>query len=168
MKVRTAELLCAIGLALLSIGFMIKSTDGLAIGWIPGKGPGSGMWPFWLSTIMLLSCLATIINWFRGKSAESRSEAMFISSDALLIVGLTVLALVLLLLGTHYIGLYFSMMLFLVFYLRIMGRHTWLLTITLAVLTPIALFFFFEGALIIPLPKGYSEPLFEPLYDLIY
>ena len=168
MTVRTAELIGAIVLALLSAGIMWSSTDGLAIGWVKGKGPGSGAWPFWLATLMLLSCIAVIINWFRRASPESRSEEMFMSSDTLVIVGVTVLALTALLFATHYIGLYFSMMLFLLFYLRIMGRHSWPLTLILALATPIGLFFFFEGALIIPLPKGYSEPLFEPLYDLIY
>ena len=168
MTVRTAELLGAIVLGLLSAALMWSSTDGLEIGWVPNKGPGSGAWPFWLSTIMLLSCIATLINWFRRATPESRSNEIFISSDTLAIVGVTVLALLALLIATHYIGLYFSMMLFLLFYLRIMGRHSWLLTLVLSLATPIGLFFFFEGALIIPLPKGYSEPLFEPLYDIIY
>ena len=168
MTVRTAELIVAIVLALVSAGIMWSSTDGLSIGWVKGKGPGSGAWPFWLSALMLLSCISIIINWFRGTSPESRSNEIFISEDALVIVGVTVLALTALLFATHFIGIYFSMMLFLIFYLRIMGRHSWTLTFILALATPISLFFFFEGALIIPLPKGYAEPLFEPLYDLIY
>ncbi len=168
MTVRTAELLGALALALLSIGIMMKSTDGLAIGWIPRKGPGSGMWPFWLSLIMLLSCIATIVNWFRRATPESRSSEPFMSRETVHIVGITVLALIFLLIGTHTIGIYFSMMLFLVFYLRVLGRHSWTLTTILSVGAPLGLFFFFEGALIIPLPKGISEPLFEPLYDIIY
>jgi hypothetical protein len=32
-------------------------------------------------------------------------------------------------------------------------------------LTPVVTFFFFEIALHITLPKGYTEPLFYPLYD---
>lgn len=168
MTVRTAEILGALALALLSISIMYKSTDGLAIGWIPQKGPGSGAWPFWLSTIMLLACGATIVNWFRRATPESRSTEQFMSYETVYIVGVTVAALILLLIGTHIIGLYLSMMLFLVFYLKVIGKHTWLLTLILSIATPIGLFFFFEGALIIPLPKGYSEPLFEPLYELIY
>ena len=168
MTVRTAELLVAVALAILSIGFMIKSTDGLAIGWVADAGPGSGAWPFWLSTGMLLCCLLTIVRWFRRISPESRSQEPFMTAETTQIVGITVAALLLLLIGTHVIGVYFSMMLFLVFYLRILGGHSWLLTLALALATPIGLFFFFEGALVIPLPKAYSEPLFYPLYDIIY
>jgi putative tricarboxylic transport membrane protein len=168
MTVRTAELLVAVALAVLSIGIMFKSTDGLAIGWVPETGPGSGAWPFWLSTGMLLSCLVTIARWFRGITPESRSQAAFLSAEAAHIVGITIAALFLLLLGSYIIGIYFSICLFLIFYLRFFGGHGWILTLTLAVVTPIALFFFFEGALVIPLPKAYSEPLFYPLYDIIY
>jgi hypothetical protein len=168
MKVRTAELLVALALALVSIAIMIKATDGLSIRWVPEKGPGSGVWPFWLSAAMLVSCLMIVYQWFRGASPESRSDEIFMTRETVRIVGITVAALFLLLLATHIIGLYFAMMAFLVFYLRVMGRHTWRLTMVLALATPTFLFFFFEGALVIPLPKGYSEPLFYPLYDLIY
>jgi len=51
MSVRTAELLMAILLALGSIGLMVKSSE-LSIGWIEGRGPGSGVWPFWLAVFM--------------------------------------------------------------------------------------------------------------------
>jgi len=168
MTVRTAELLIAVLLALMSVGIMIKSTDGLSIGWVPEAGPGSGAWPFWLSIGMLLSCLATIARWFLRITPESRSQDTFISAETARIVGVTIAALFLLLLGTYFIGIYFSICLFLIFYLRFLGGHGWLLTLTLAVATPIGLFFFFEGALIMPLPKAYSEPLFYPLYDIIY
>jgi hypothetical protein len=168
MKVRTVELLMAVALALVSIAIMVKATDGLSIRWVPEKGPGSGVWPFWLSAAMLVSCLMVVFQWFRGTTPESRSEDLFMTPETMRIIGITVAALFLLLLGTHVIGLYFSMALFLIFYLRVMGRHTWLLTVILSLATPIFLFFFFEGALVIPLPKAYSEPLFYPLYDFIY
>ena len=168
MKVRTVELLTALTLALVSVAIMVKATDGLSISWVPGKGPGSGVWPFWLSAAMLISCLMIIYQWFRGTTPESRSHETFMTAETVRIVGISVAALFLLLLATHVIGLYFSMALFLIFYLRVMGRHTWLLTMILSLATPLALFFFFEGALVIPLPKAYSEPLFYPLYDIIY
>ena len=65
----------------------------------------------------------------------------------------------------HIIGIYGSVPLFLIFYLRLLGRHGWLLTGAFAVATPIVTFFFFEVALKITLPKGYTEELFYPLYD---
>jgi hypothetical protein len=79
-----------------------------------------------------------------------------------------VVALVGLLIGTYYIGIYFSLILFLLFFVRIMGRQSWPITLGIALLTPVFIFCLFDWALTIPLPKGLSEPLFYPIYDLIY
>jgi hypothetical protein len=50
--------------------------------------------------------------------------------------------------------------------MRTLGRHSWTESITLALITPVVTFFFFEILLHITLPKGYLEPLFYPLFDL--
>jgi putative tricarboxylic transport membrane protein len=167
MTVRTAELLMAIVLSLLSIAFMIKSTE-LNIGWVEGRGPGAGAWPFWLSVGMLLASLATLYRWFRGVTPESRSTEVFMSRSAVSLVGTAVAALTALLIGIHVIGIYLSLILFLLFFVRIVGRHSWVTTLGIALLTPVLIFCLFEWALTIPLPKAYSEPLFYPLYHLIY
>jgi hypothetical protein len=90
------------------------------------------------------------------------------SRSAVSVVGWSVAALLGLLIGTHYIGIYFSLILFLVFFIRFMGRHSWMTTIAIALATPVVIFMLFEWALTIPLPKAMSEPLFYPIYDLIY
>jgi putative tricarboxylic transport membrane protein len=167
MTVRTAELLMAIALALLSVAFMAKSAE-LNIGWVPGRGPGAGAWPFWLSLGMLLASLATVYRWFRGVTPESRSTEVFMSRSAVSIVGTAVAALTALLIGIHFIGIYLSLILFLLFFIRIVGRHSWLTTLGITLLTPVLIFCLFEWALTIPLPKALSEPLFYPIYDLIY
>lgn len=168
MTVRTAELLMAIFLSLASIALMWKSTDGLSIGWVRGAGPGSGAWPFWLSAIMLLSCLAVLVRWFMRATPQSVSKEIFMSAATVQIVGITVAALVLLLLGAHYIGIYISLFLFLFFYMFVLGKHSLVTSIVLTLAIPVFIFFFFEYLLVIPLPKGVSEPLFYPIYDLIY
>lgn len=168
MSVRRAELLMAIALALLSILFMVKSTDGLSIWWVPEKGPGSGAWPFWLSLLMLLSCLTMIVRWFMRVTPQSRSEEPFMDRHAVQQLGTVVAALFLLILGTGYIGIYFSLFLFVFFYVKILGGHSWLLSVALTLLIPVGIFLLFEYALTIPLPKGISEPLFYPIYRIIY
>ena len=167
MTVRTAEFVMAIVLALCSIGLMIKSAE-LKIGWIEGRGPGSGAWPFWLSTGMLLCCLATLWRWFRKHTPESRNTNLYMTHETMVIVGTSAGAILFLLSATHWIGIYASLMLFLLFYLKFVGRHTWLLTIILTIGIPVFIFCLFEWALKIPLPKSITEPLFYPIYDLMY
>ena len=167
MTVRTAELLVAVVLAIMSLGIMWKSTE-LNIGWVKGTGPGGGMWPFWLSGGMLVTSLWTIVRWARRVTPQSRSEEPFMSADTVAIVGPVVLGLVLLLIGSQYLGMYLSVFLFMIAFVRFLGRHTWKMTISLAVACPVVMFVLFEWALTTTLEKGITEPLFYPLYDLIY
>jgi putative tricarboxylic transport membrane protein len=170
MTVRAAELLMAIFLALISVGIMVKSTDGLSIWWVRGQGPGSGVWPFWLSGLMLLSCLVIIARWFTGATPQSRSTEPFMDRHAAQIIGVTVAALFFLILGMYFIGIYFSLILFLLFYLKVLGGHGWGLTAVLMLAIPIVIFFFFEYLLTIPLPKGEWIPdqVYVPLYRIMY
>lgn len=167
MTVRVAEILMAIILALCSIGLMIKSAE-LNIGWIEGRGPGSGAWPFWLSTGMLLCCLWTIVRWFRKITPESVSTEAYISKDTALIVGTSAFSILALLVMTQWAGMYIALPVFLFFYLKFIGRHTWALTLSIVVGVPIFIFCLFEWALKIPLPKAFTEEWFYPVYDLIY
>jgi hypothetical protein len=167
MTVRTAELMMAIILALCSIGLMIKSAE-LNIGWIEGRGPGSGAWPFWLATGMLLCSIATGYRWIRGITPESRNLDLFMTRDSVLIVGISAGAILFLLVATHLVGIYVALMAFLAIYLRFIGRHTWLLTIVMMIAVPVFIFCLFEWALKIPLPKAGTEPWFYPIYDLMY
>ena len=164
MTVRTAELAMAILLALASIGLMVKSAE-LNITWIPHRGPGAGAW---LSTGMLLCCLVTIFRWFRRITPESRNTRPFMTRETIRIVGVSAGAILFLLSATHFIGLYLSLMLFLLFYIKVVGRHNWMVTMCLTIGVPVFIFCLFEWALKIPLPKAVTEPWFYPIYDLMY
>jgi len=163
--VRKAELIMAIVMGLCSIGMMVKSAE-LPIGWLPREGPGGGAFPFWLSAGMLACCVWIVINWVRKTSPISVSDEPYMDRQTLILFIIAAGALAVMIGLIHIIGVYFSVPLFLIYYIRFIGRHTWPTTIALAVLTPVAAFFFFEVALTITLPKGYTEPLFYPLYDM--
>ena len=160
MTVRTAELLMAIATFLFAIGIMVKIfTDGLVIGWIEGRGPGSGMWPFWLSCGMALASVATLVRWFQGKTPESRSRDPYIASETMFLVVVSALALLVFLILITIIGTYLALMCFMFFYVRIIGKHSWPMTIAMVLGTPIFCYLLFEVALTKYLPKGW--PIFE-------
>ena len=165
MTVRTAELLMAIMMGVFSIYLMYKSAE-LPIGWIEDEGPGGGTWPFWLSSIMLLSCGGILFNWFRKKGPIATSTRVYIEAhvlgDVLAVAGSLIVTVALF----SWIGIYGALPLFLIFYVRFLGKHSWLLSGTLAVLIPVVIFYFFEITLKIILPKGITEPLFLPLYKI--
>ncbi len=162
---RRAELVMAVAMAALSLYLMWKSAE-LPIGWIPDEGPGGGAFPFWLSAGMLVCTLVIIVRWFRGSSPLSRSDQPYMDERAVRLFLVVAGSLAAMLGLIHVIGVYGSVPLFIAFYMRNMGRHRWTTTGAIALATPVIAFFFFEIALHITLPKGYTEPLFYPLYDI--
>lgn len=162
---RRAELVMAIVMAIFSVYLMWKSTE-LPIGWDPDKGPGGGAFSFWLSAGMLICCIAIIARWVRRSSPPSRSTEIFMSRTTVRMFFLVAGALTVMIGLFHIIGVYFAVPLFLIFYIRFLGRHSWLTTGLIAGGTPIFTFFFFEIAIKITLPKGFTETWFYPLYDI--
>jgi hypothetical protein len=165
MTVRVAELAMALLMGVFSLYLMYKSAE-LPIGWIPDEGPGGGAWPFWLSAMMLLCCVGIIVNWALRKGNVAVSNEPYIEQGVLIVVGSVALALIVTVALFSWIGVYGALPLFLLFYLRFLGNHSWRLSISLSVLIPIITFFFFEITLKITLPKGVTEPLFYPLYRI--
>jgi hypothetical protein len=162
---RRAELVTAILMAAFSIYLMWKSAE-LPVGWVRGEGPGGGAFSFWLAAIMLGCCGWILINWWRRTSPPSQSTDHFMDPYALkmfLLVGGGVTVMIGL---VHLLGMYGAIPLFLVYYVRFLGRHSWTTTLAIAIGAPVIIFFFFDVALRIVLPKGYLEPLFLPLYDI--
>ncbi len=164
---RVAEFVMALFMALFSLYLMWKSTE-LPIGWIPDEGPGGGAFPFWLSLGMLLCCLWIIVRWVAKQSPPSRSTEPFMTPQTLKWFLLVAGSLTVMIGLIHIIGVYGAVPLFLIFYVRFLGRHSWVIAGALAFCTPIAAFLFFEIALKKTLPKGFTEPLFYPLYDFFY
>ena len=166
---RYGEIFTAGILALISMYLMWKSAE-LPIGFIEGRGPGGGAWPFWLSTIMLISCLIIAFNWWRGTSPPSQSDEPVLDEYGwrmLFLVGGGIIVFVAL---VNIISMYGAIMAFLIYYVKYLGRHSWVLTLSIALPVPILFFFFFEGAMRITMPTGmsFTEPLFNILYEIIY
>ena len=68
------------------------------------------------------------------------------------------------------ISMYGAIAVFLLYYMRFLGRHGWGLSLAISLITPVAFFFFFEGAMRITMPTGlpFTDPVFNILYDIIY
>lgn len=164
---RVAELVMAIVMAAFSVTIMVMAAE-LPIGWIPQSGPGGGAFPFWLGAAMLICCLWIAVRWFLRISPLSQSTAPYMDQRTLQLFILGAVPLAVMIGLIHVIGVYFSVPLYILFYLRFVGNHSWRLTATTTAVMPVATFLFFEIALKIELPKGFTEPMFYPIYDLFY
>ena len=166
---RLGEIVTAGVLALLAIYLMYKSTE-LPIGYISGEGPGGGFWPFWLSFMMLLSTFWIAYNWWRRTSPPSQSEEPVLDAYGWKMLGLVGGGIIGFVVLIPIISMYGAIAIFLLYYVKFLGRHSWFLSLTLVICLPILFFFFFEGAMRITMPKGlpFTEPFYNVLYDIIY
>ena len=147
---RTADLVTASILILLG-GVVIFDAVRLGIGW-GTDGPRSGFFPFWLAVIMVVACGIIILQALRRSSSE-----VFVTREQLgpvLQVFWPAAAMVLL---TRFVGLYVASALYIGFYMRWVGRHSWFAVVTLSVAIPVITFFTFELWFLVPMPKGPLE-----------
>ena len=132
-------------------GIVILDAVRLGFGWGP-DGPQSGFFPFWLALIMVFCCAVILLQAVRGnvsKSFVSRKQL-----DSVLKVLWPAVAAVALM---HFIGLYVASALYIGFYMRWVGRHSWVSVLTLGIGIPVVTFLVFEKWFLVPMPKGPLE-----------
>ena len=160
-----ADRLIAAALMALSVYFMWHARA-LPIGWEgTSGGPGGGAFPFWLSAIIFVCAGGVLARSLRGKTEYTGS---FFDPETLASVVQVVIALIITVAIMPWGGAYIALPIFLFWYLKIFGKHGWVLTLCLTIGTPIFLFMFFEVTLKILLPKGLTQPLFVPLYAYFF
>jgi putative tricarboxylic transport membrane protein len=147
---RAAELVTASVLIVLG-GVVLFDAVRLGFGWGP-DGPRSGFFPFWLALIMVVVCVAIMVQAARGVQGKS-----FVSREQLgpvlkvLWPALVFVALI------RFVGLYVSAALYMGFYMRWVGRHSWLTVVGVALIVSIGAFLVFEKWFLVPMPKGPLE-----------
>lgn len=165
--VRRAEITVAVFLALCSLALMYKSAQN-RITWSAEENMGAGFLPFYLSLGMFICTVITITKFILKKSPQSTNNEPFVDAVAFKYVSVTIISLVVLVFAIGYLGIYFSLIFFLAFYLRYFSEKSNSFILNFSITTPILTFLFFEWLLKIPLPQGVSEPLFYPVYDVMY
>jgi putative tricarboxylic transport membrane protein len=147
---RAAEIVTASVLMLLG-GIVLFDAVRLGFGW-GADGPRGGFFPFWLALIMVIACgviLAQAVLGDRGKSFVSREQI----ESVLKVLWPAVAAVALM----NFVGLYVASGLYMGFYMRWVGRHSWGTVVAIALGLPIASFLIFEKWFLVPMPKGPLE-----------
>ena len=157
---QTADRTIALAIIAMSAYFMYYAWE-LPIGWNGETGgPGAGAFPFWLSLVMALAAVGVLLR----RGTRGHMQERFIPGRAIRPILSVTLALTVTIFLMPLAGSYIALPLFMLWYLKIFGRHGWIITAILTGATPVFLFFFFEVTLKILLPKGVTEPWFIPLY----
>jgi putative tricarboxylic transport membrane protein len=141
----TAFILMALG------GIVLVDAMRLGIGW-GTDGPRSGFFPFWLALIMIVTCAVIFVQTFWRGSREP-----FVSREQLGPVLKVILPAAAMVLLTHFVGLYVAAALYTGFYMRWVGRHSWMSVVAVALAISVISFLIFELWFLVPMPKGPVE-----------
>jgi hypothetical protein len=147
---RTADLTTAL---ILVTGGVLVIWDSLrlGIGWST-DGPRSGFFPFWLAVVLLACAAAIIVQAVRR--ADRKPFLRRAAVGPVLKVLLPATAFVVLI---QPLGLYVASAVYLGFYMRWIGRHSWLAVIALSIGFAVVTFLVFDIWFLVPMPKGPVE-----------
>ena len=137
-------------LALIGIYGSLK----VGIGW-GAEGPRTGFFPFYVSLIVLISCIINIYSALAlpetGKLFAEWSQLRQVLS---VLVPTAVYVAVI-----PYTGIYVASALLVGLFMRWFGHYNWAIVIAVSILVPVANFLMFELWFLVPLPKGPLETL---------
>jgi hypothetical protein len=147
---RTVEIWVAI--AILAFGALIMyGSIQAGIGW-GAEGPKAGFFPFYVGLAIVVSSAVNFRNAFR----ESDS-GLFAEWSQLRQVMAVVIPSAIYVAAIPLIGLYVSSIVLIAFFMRWLGKYSWLLIAAVAIGMPAITYIVFEKWFLVPLPKGPLE-----------
>ncbi len=148
---RRAEILTALVLLVVAAVALGESWR-LGAGW-GDSGPRGGFFLFWLSVILALSALTTLVQAVRRDGTGA--AAAFFPPRATRLVLTVFLPMAAAFALIELVGFYVAALVYLLVYIRFTGRHEWTTAVSIAVLFPAVTFVVFEHWFLLPLPKGF-------------
>jgi len=151
---RKANLGVAIFLFLIGALVMYDAVR-LGFRWQPGFGPGAGYLPFYLSLGVLICTGIFIIKQIRQLSKVGIvGDKRLIQEGGLKPILWVLLPSTAMVVLTSILGLHFAAFIFLLFYMRVVGKIGWLECSLVSILFPILMYIVFDRLFLIPLPDG--------------
>ena len=131
--------------------------DAVRLGWRwdPGSGPGAGYLPFYLSLGVLVCTGIIIVKQIMQLSKEGiTGDKRLIQEGGLKPILWVLLPSTAMVALTSIVGLHFAAFVFLLFYMRAVGKIGWLACALVSVLFPVGMYIVFDRLFLIPLPDG--------------
>jgi putative tricarboxylic transport membrane protein len=151
---RKANLWVAVVLFLIGA---IVMYDAVRLGWRwdPGFGPGAGYLPFYLSLGVLICTGIFIVKQIRQLSKSGIvGDKRLIQEGGLKPILWVLIPSTVMVVLIPIVGLHFAAFIFLVFYMRAVGKIGWLECALVSILFPIGMYIVFDRLFLIPLPGG--------------
>jgi len=132
-------------------GVVLFDAVRLGFGWGP-DGPRSGFFPFWLALLMIVMCVAIMAQAARAGECKS-----FVSREQLQSVLKVLWPATAAVALMYFVGLYVASALYMGFYMRWVGRHSWVSVAAISLGLAMGSFLVFEKWFLVPMPKGPLE-----------
>jgi putative tricarboxylic transport membrane protein len=123
-------------------------------------GPEAGYFPFYIGLIL---CIAAVVNGVRALRGKDIKDASFVSTSSLkmvmsVLIPTTVFVALIDGIGpVPGLGIYVASVLFVIGFMRWLGKYGWLKSVLVAVGVAVFFFLMFEVGFKVPLPKGPLE-----------
>lgn len=147
---RTMEIVVALLFILFGLVVMVGSIK-LGANW-GSDGPEAGYFPFYISIIIVASCLVTLYRAITQKSHQS--DQSFVDRLALKQVMSVLLPAIIFVLGVQLIGIYISSLIYISIFMIWLGKYPAWKAILVAICVSVALYMMFEYWFQVPLPHG--------------
>jgi len=145
-----------IGLAAVILVFgLVVVMDSYRLGASWGEdGPLPGYFPFYVG---LLICISSAMVLFRGIRNRALAEESFVSRGELKKILVVLVPSIIYVAVIAYLGFYVSSVLFIAYFMRSLGKYSWLMVVAVPVGVIVTFFLTFEIWFSVPLPKGPLE-----------
>ena len=148
---RKADIIVALGLmavGLLALGDAVR----IGFGW-GMSGPKSGFFPFYMGLGIVISTFFILLKAIKIYKKEGMGKPLIAKGGLTQILWVLLPAVGVVLL-TELLGLHLATVLYLGFYMGVVGRIHWGKVILLSLLVPFVIYVLFDKIFLIPLPEG--------------
>jgi hypothetical protein len=149
---RVMEIVVA-GLFMVVAAIVMKDSRRVGAGWA-FDGPQAGYFPFYIGLIMFISAAVTFATNLFGKAPDLGN---FVDRSALILVLKVLAPTIGFVVLINLLGIYVAAAVFISFFMWWLGHYSLAKAIPVGVAVPLILFWVFEIAFLIPLPKGPLE-----------
>ncbi len=148
---RKADIVVALGLmviGLLALGDAVR----LGFGW-GMSGPESGFFPFYMGLGIVICTFFIVLRAIKVYKKDGAGKSLVPKGGTAQILWVLLPAIGVVLL-TELLGLHLATVLYLAFYMGVVGRIPWGKVILLSLLVPLVIYVLFDRIFLIPLPEG--------------
>ncbi len=148
---RKADIVVALGL--MAVGFLaLGDAVRLGFGW-GMSGPESGFFPFYMGLGIVISTFFILLKAIKVYKKDGPGKPLVPEGGTTQILWVLLPAIGVVLL-TELLGLHLATVLYLAFYMGVVGRLNWGKVTLLSILVPLVVYVLFDKIFLIPLPEG--------------